>query len=169
MLRNIFCNFFNHNTHFWVYNAIIKEQHSQGRVTKMYNGSQMLSTEPIVISTYRGLVTVADVQQAAVELAQMLDNAPSQLYIVVDLLDIDSSFAEVMKIIAQQSQGEAGTTTDPRIGALALVGTNVMAKLYSQAMEKRHEGVRIPMYTRVSDALAAVRMLIQYDHAKKAS
>ena len=88
---------------------------------------------------------------------------------MVDLLDIDSSFAEVMKIIAQQSQGEAGTTTDPRIGALALVGTNVMAKLYSQAMEKRHEGVRIPMYTRVSDALAATRMLIQYDHAKKAS
>ena len=135
----------------------------------MYNGSQLLSTEPIVISTYTGLVTVADVQQASVELAQMLDNTADKLYVVVDLLTIDSSFAEVMKIIAQQSQGAAGTTTDPRIGAIALVGTNVMAKLYSQAMEKRHEGVRIPMYTRVKDALAAVRMLMEYDHAKKAS
>jgi hypothetical protein len=134
-----------------------------------YNGSQLLSTEPIVVSHYTGNVTVDDVQQASVELAQILDKAADKVYVIVDLLDISSSFAEVMKIIAQQSQGEAGTTTDPRIGTIALVGTNSMAKLYSQAMEKRHQGIHIPMYTRMEDAFAAVRMLIVYDFERKAS
>jgi hypothetical protein len=134
-----------------------------------YNGSQLLSTEPIVVSTYTGNVVVEDVRQGSGELAKIMATLPDKVYVVVDVRDITSSFAEVLKIIAEQSKGDIGTTTDPRLGLLVLVGTNSMAKLYSQAMEKRNSGVHIPMYTRMEDALAAVRMMIRMETGRKAS
>ena len=126
-----------------------------------FKETRQLPDEPIIVTTYEGQIDIETVTYGSQQVAKLMGTIEGKVYAVVDLSTISTSFGEVMKIMAHQSGGAEGTTTDPKLAAMVLVGTDSMVRLYTDAMRQRTEGVMLPMYTSVEDGVKSLRLLIK--------
>ena len=123
--------------------------------------SERLPNEPIIVATYDGFITAQDVRDAAATIAEFASTIEGSVYVISDILTATSSFAEVLEILRDQSRGVEGTTTDPRIHVV-LVGSNVMGKLFVDAMRQmKNGGVNVPMFPNMQAAFDSVRLMAQ--------
>lgn len=130
-----------------------------------FAGTRQLDGEQIIITTYTGEVNANVIREGSMKVAELMASIPGKIYAVVDLSTIETSFAEVLKILADQAQGQDGTTTDPKLAAMALVGSNSMVRMYADAMRKRNQAVVIPMFPSVDEGVNALRMMISTNQA----
>jgi len=126
-----------------------------------FAGTRQLPDENIIITTYEGDINAEVVRNGSAEVAKLMATIEGRVYAVVDLSTITTSFGEVLKMLAEQAKGQEGTTTDPKLAAMVLVGSDNMVRMYADAMRKRAEGVMIPMYPSVEAGVAAMRALIE--------
>lgn len=126
---------------------------------------QLDSGEPIIVTTYTGDIDAETVRKGSTEVAKLMASIPGRIYAVVDLSTINTSFAEVLKMLADQAKGTEGTTTDPKLAAMVLVGSDSMVRMYADAMRKRNEKVVIPMFPSVDAGLSALRKMIETNQA----
>ncbi len=126
---------------------------------------QLDSGEPIIVTTYTGDIDAETVRKGSTEVAKLMASIPGRIYAVVDLSTINTSFAEVLKMLADQAKGTEGTTTDPKLAAMVLVGSDSMVRMYADAMRKRNEKVVIPMFPSVDGGLSALRKMIETNQA----
>lgn len=123
-----------------------------------------LPGEPILITTYEGKVTVETIKEGAQEAAKLMENIEGKIYRIIDVTAIEpAAFADVIKLLESQSQGSAGTSTDPRLSAIVLVGTDRMVRLFADIMRQRTGGKQLPIYTSLEDGIAAVRVMVETD------
>lgn len=125
-----------------------------------FSGTRQLENEPIIITTYTGEIDAATVRAGSAQVAQLMATIPGKIYAVVDLSTITTSFGEVLKIMSDQGRGDEGTTTDPKLAAMVLVGSDNMVRLYTDAMRKRVDSVALPMYKTVEAGIDALRVMI---------
>jgi hypothetical protein len=130
-----------------------------------FAGTRQLDGEQIIITTYTGEVNANVIRDGSMKVAELMASIPGKIYAVVDLSTIETSFAEVLKILADQAQGQEGTTTDPKLAAMVLVGNNTMVRMYADAMRKRNQAVVIPMFPSVEEGVGALRMMIATNQA----
>src|SRR5689334_19759957 len=95
-------------------------------------GIRKLDDAPILISTYSGYITEADLNAAEQLNPQFFADIHENVVMIVDVRGGTSSFAEVLHLLQHGSAG-------PNLGDfpyevhLFLVGTDVMAKFYVDA------------------------------------
>jgi len=134
-----------------------------------FAGTRQLPDEPIIITTYEGAINVDEVTAGSMEVAKLMGTIEGRVWAVVDLSTITTSFADVMKIMMHQSQGTEGTTTDPKLAAMVLVGSDQFVRLYTDAMRKKTQGVILPMYRTIDDGVNALRIMIENEKKKQAT
>jgi len=105
------------------------------------------------------------VRKGSMEVAKLMGSIPGKIYAVVDLSTIKTSFAEVLKMLADQAKGSEGTTTDPKLVAMVLVGSDSMVRMYADAMRKRDQQVVIPMFPSVEEGVSVLRNMIESSQA----
>jgi len=128
-----------------------------------------LPDEPILITTYEGEVTAAVIQEGVTEAAKFMANMEGKIYRIIDLSQIATgSFVEVIKLMDSQLQGSAGTSTDPRLGAMVLIATDSMVRLFADVMRKRSGGLQLPIFSSLEDGIAAVRVMVENDRKQDA-
>jgi len=134
-----------------------------------FAGTRQLSGESIIITTYEGAITADDVAHGSGHVAELMATIEGKVWAVVDLSTITTSFADVMKIMAHQSKGTEGTTTDPKLAAMVLVGSDQFVRLYTDAMRKRAQGIMLPMYRTVDEGVESLRIMIEREQNKEKS
>jgi len=132
-----------------------------------FAGTRQLPDESIIVTTYEGAITAEDVNYGSSQVAELMATIDGKVWAVVDLSTITTSFADVMKIMADQSKGTEGTTTDPKLAAMVLVGSDQFVRLYTDAMRKRVQGVMLPMYRSVEEGVDALRIMIDREKSKQ--
>jgi hypothetical protein len=126
-----------------------------------FAGTRQLDDEPILITTYEGEITAEEVQYGSSKVAELMATIPGKVYAVVDLSTITTSFMDVLKILEHQAAGQEGTTTDPKLAMMVLVGSDNMVRLFTDAMHKRTDSVAIPIYRSVDKGIEALRVMIK--------
>jgi len=128
-----------------------------------FDGTRQLPGENIIVTTYSGEINAEIIRNGSAEVAKLMAQIDGPIYAVVDLSTIETSFGEVMKMLRDQSRGQEGTTTDPKLRAMALVGSNVMVKLYTEAMRRRQDDSipPLPMYRSVEIAVEHMHEMIR--------
>ncbi len=129
-------------------------------------GTQQLPGESIIVTTYDGQIDADTVRDGSMKVAELMASIPGKVYAVVDLSTITTSLGDVLKIMTAQSQGTEGTTTDPKLAAMVVVGSDKMVRLYTDAMRKRVDSVKLPMYRSVEAGIDALRLMIADANAK---
>jgi hypothetical protein len=137
----------------------------QGSLVMAFIKALQLPEEPIIIATYDGFVTAADIREGAAAIAQLAEKIEGRVYAIADIHSTTSSFAEVLEILRDQSKGAEGTTTDPRL-IVVLVGSTAMGKLFVDAIrQSNYGGVTVPMFPTLEAALESFRVMhAQYRH-----
>src|SRR5687767_5402805 len=97
--------------------------------------AERLPGEPIIITTYRGFVTVEDVRQSTRATVRLAAKIQGHVYAIRDVRNSTSSFTEVLNIVREQAVKDDGTITDPNL-SVVLVGTSAMAKLFIDAIHQ---------------------------------
>jgi hypothetical protein len=121
---------------------------------------KQVNDEPIMIMSFSGFVTSAEVLDMSKECAVLMDKIGTPTYWILDVSTSTSDFQQLFNIILTQSKGQPGTATDPR-GIGALVGTHPLIKLFQSAIKQRQfGGFNFPMFTSLESALAAIRLQI---------
>ena len=152
------------------YTMLFEKTHSQqlhhtGRNTMPFAGTRQLDGESIIVTTYTGEINAQIIREGSMKVAELMASIPGKVYAVVDLSTIETSFAEVLKILADQAKGQEGTTTDPKLAAMVIVGSNSMVRMYADAMRKRNQAVVVPMFPSVDEGVEALRKMMQTNQA----
>jgi hypothetical protein len=121
---------------------------------------ELLTDEPIIIATGKGLLSVQDFADMFKESAELLQGVEGTIYRISDFREASSSFMDLIRMSQLASKGGEGTTTDPRIKAI-LVGTNQWVSLARTIFEQpQYSAMRLPTLENLEDALAYVRTQI---------
>ena len=118
---------------------------------------ELLTNEPIIIATGKGLLTVQDFADMFKQSAELLRGVERTIYRISDFREASSSFMDLIKMSQLASKGGEGTTTDPRIKAI-LVGTNQWVSLARTIFEQpQYSAMRLPTLETLEDALVYAR------------
>ena len=124
---------------------------------------QKLDGEPILIVTHEGYLSLKVAVDVTEQVVEMMDELPVPLYGIIDLRNATTDFAELLRILAQQSAGMRGTLSN-RENYVVLVGSNVLIRLFHSLMrELKFGGVTLSVYYTMDEALRAVRSRIEID------
>lgn len=120
--------------------------------------------EPIVIMTFSGHLSLADVQEGVRQTDSFGEDAFRLL--IVDARGVEASLPEMLKILAFDPATD--TTNDPPAAPSAsaaapppmyFIGDNAMGRFFvNMARQPRFGGEHIPFFHTLEDALAAARV-----------
>jgi hypothetical protein len=118
---------------------------------------ERLPNEPIVIAYLSGKLSVQDILTMFEETIRLTPDVDGRVYRITNVLDVETTFPEMMQIIRESGKGGRGSTSDPNIKAV-FVGTNHWIEFTRQAMSQpQHGRVNLHLFTKLEDALDFVR------------
>jgi hypothetical protein len=120
-----------------------------------------LPNEPIIHALFTGKVRsddVAEVFRFSSELAQ--DMPDPHIYRISEARDTDISFVDIMFILREMAQKQAGGSADPRFVPV-LVGTSEDIQMIAQGSTQEQYGkLSLPLFPTYDEALTWVRQQI---------
>jgi hypothetical protein len=119
---------------------------------------ERIPAKPILIATLTGHVTLELVQEMFEQSARLADEIGGHLYRITDVRDIDTTFSDLVMILAEASSKEQpGSPTDPRFTGM-LVGSHQWVKTFSQSIQQRQYGsLNIPLFEDMEAAMSYVQ------------
>lgn len=113
--------------------------------------------EPIIHAVLTGFVGEAEVLEMFRLSAELARDMPGKVYRVTETRDPQTSFSEMVFILRDLSNGQPGSTSDPRfVGVLA--GVDESTRFVAESSHQRQYGhANIPLFGSVDDALAYLR------------
>jgi hypothetical protein len=122
---------------------------------------ERLPGEPIVVARFTGKVTAELVHEMFAESARFADEIGDRVHRISDVSDIETTFSDLILILAEASHGQPGSPSDPRFQG-TLVGANAWAKMYSDSLQQQQYGqLNIPVFDTFDAALAHIRSQIK--------
>ena len=100
---------------------------------------KQLENKPIIIASFSGTVTLADVIQTFQESAEIMGDDEQIYYRITDVRIATSNFIEMLGVIKEASTGQRGSTTDPRIRT-TFVGTTTWIAFFRNALKSPQFG-----------------------------
>ena len=115
---------------------------------------EQVPAKPILIATLTGYVSLDLVQQMFEQSAKLADEIGGHLYRITDVRDIESSFSDLVMILAEAaSKQQPGSSTDPRFTGM-LVGSHKWVKAFSENIQQRQYGsLNIPLFDTMEAAM----------------
>ncbi len=135
-----------------------------------YTGTQRLSDEPIVISTYTDKLTPEDVKNSSPDIERLFVEAQSVFNVlIIDTRRSDANFQDMLRLLKMNDDAPAEFEGAPIEVRILMVGTSAMAKFYvSAAQQQQFGGHSIPLFAHLDDAIDAARMMIRTHHEEQA-
>lgn len=117
--------------------------------------------KPILIATLTGSVTIELVQEMFEQSAKLVDEIGGHLYRVTDVRNIESTFSDLVLILAKASSlKQPGSAVDPRLTGM-LVGSSQWVKMFSQSIQQQqYGGLNIPLFEDMEAAMSYVQQQI---------
>ncbi|MCA9905009.1 MAG: hypothetical protein KC547_14235 [Anaerolineae bacterium] len=116
-----------------------------------------VANEPVLIATLSGFVTVDDIITMYEETAKHFANYDGHIYRITDTRGVDSSFSDLMMILAEARKKEGFTTNSGKVTAI-IVGENEWARMTREAMrQQQYGGLDLPGFATTEEALDYVR------------
>jgi hypothetical protein len=120
---------------------------------------EILPDEPIIIFKFDGIFTVNEMLEMYTICEENVDKLGGRGYRIGDYTECISTFPDLLDAIQKSRNARVGNPSDPRFIPV-MVGTNAWVKLASDLLSKpQFANIRIPIFTSVEDALAAVRVM----------
>ncbi len=127
---------------------------------------ECLSDDPtILVATCTGFLTIEDFKDLFAQVAEMIDGVEGQIYRIADYRQADSTFVDIMKTV-QASQNLVGSAADPRIKTI-YVGTSHWIGLARTAYQHQLQGLQIPAFESVEDAMTYIYLEIAKSEAAR--
>lgn len=118
---------------------------------------ERLQQESIVLATLTGTVTPELITEMYAQSAALADEIGGHVYRITDVRECDISFSDLLLALAEASEGQPGSPTDPRITGM-LVGTNQMSLMFSKSAEQdQYHNMNIPHFNEMDQAMAYIR------------
>lgn len=122
---------------------------------------ERLPNEPIIIATMTGKITADCIRDMYRFSAPIVDEIGGPVFRITDARVAESTFSDVVFILAEVAQEMPGSAKDPRVTPV-LVGSNEWAKLVASSVGQQQYGkLNVPLYEEMDEALAYVRAQIQ--------
>jgi hypothetical protein len=114
--------------------------------------------KPILIATLTGHVTLELIQEMFEQSARLVDEIGGHLYRITDVRDVDTTFSDLVMILAKaSSKKQPGSAADPRFSGM-LVGSDQWVKTFSENIQQRqYGGLNIPLFDNMEAAMSHVR------------
>lgn len=125
---------------------------------------RLLPDEPIIMVTLTDPFENKDhIPELNTRLREILDAAKEPLWDVTDLTQMKPPpFGEVVSGTAMMTRGELASLKHPKIAGIAVVTTNDILRLATNALSQaQYGGVKTTMYKSLDEALAEVRKQIR--------
>ncbi len=115
---------------------------------------EQVPDKPILIATLTGYVSLDLVQQMFEQSAKLADEIGGHLYRITDVRDIDTSFSDLVMILAEaSSKKQPGSPADPRFTGM-LVGSHKWVKAFSENIQQRQYGsLNVPLVDTMEAAM----------------
>lgn len=118
---------------------------------------ERIPNEPIIHVTIRGHLNLDDVLDIYQRSDELRKEMPKKIYRITDVIDIQTSFGEMMQILKQATMHGGSSSVDPNI-TVVFVGNNHWVKLFTDAMRQgAFAGKEIPVFETYDEALNYVR------------
>ncbi len=125
--------------------------------------------KPIIIATFSGTVTVADVIQTFQQSAEIMGDDEQSYHRITDVRTANSNFIEMLGVIKEASTGQPGSTTDPRIKT-TFVGTTTWIAFFRNALQNpQFGGKSMAAFENMDDALASIHVQLDNNQDLHAS
>lgn len=116
---------------------------------------------PVIIATLTDHITHADALEIYQRSAEIMGDSPQKVFRIANVLEATSTFHEMLRIIQEASQGQPGSTTDPRVETI-FVGNNEWVEMMRNAMQLQQFGAKcLPMFYSEQDALEYISMELE--------
>src|SRR5688572_21236773 len=102
---------------------------------------ERIPNEPIIHVTIRGHLSIDDVLDIYQRSDELRKDMPKKIYRITDVIDIQTSFAEMMQILKQATTRGGSSSVDPNINVV-FVGNNHWVKLFTDAMRQGAFGAK---------------------------
>jgi hypothetical protein len=133
-------------------------------------GIRKLDDAPILISTFSGYISEADLQASDLVIPEFLTQIDRDGIIIIDVRGGTSDFAEVLHMLRHGAIRQNTEGDFPFQLQMFLVGTDALAKLYVDAARlKQFGGQQIPMFASLDAAIAAARQTVAHPKTEHAS
>lgn len=123
--------------------------------------------EPILIASFDRVVTQDILRQMYAASAKLIVPSDDVLYRITDFRNVTTTPAEVIQIYYASQSEEVGSTSDSKIRPV-LLGDNQWSRMAS-SMLWEHAGMDLPIFDSMSEAIAHIRLLMQYRQRGAAS
>ena len=118
---------------------------------------ELLSDEPIMIVTGKGMITVQDFAEMFAASRKRLAGMSGPIYRILDVRESTTSFMDLIRMPQIASKGDEGSTTDPRIKPV-LVGTTQWVSLGRTIFEQpQFSSLHFPTFASMEDAMLYAR------------
>jgi hypothetical protein len=118
---------------------------------------EKVQNEPIIHVTIKGHLSLEDVLAIYQRSDELRKDMPKAIYRVTDVIDVETSFTDMMQILKQATTKGGSSSVDPTI-TVVFVGNNHWVKLFTDALRQGAFGSKnIPVYASIDEALAYVR------------
>jgi hypothetical protein len=113
--------------------------------------------EAVIHVTIKGHLTLEDVLAIYQRSDELRKDMPKHIYRITDVIDIETSFTEMMQILKQATTRSGSSSADPTI-TVVFVGNNHWVKLFTDAMRQgAFGGKTMPVFPSLDEAFAYVR------------
>lgn len=114
--------------------------------------------KPILIVTLSGSITASDISEVFQLSSNIMGDTNQTFYRITDVRTATSNFIEMLGAIQEASNGQPGSTTDPRIRA-NFVGTSTWISFTRNALQNpKFGGIDIAAFETVEEALDAIEI-----------
>ena len=127
----------------------------------VYTSERINDSEPIVLFTYNGDLTVDVFKEVIAENARYIQEIGEPIYIICDVKNLKTSFIDMLRIMQEAAKESDGSANDDNIKMLVFVGSNSFAKMYRDTMQKRGTSFGMTMFEDMDFALEVVRNQIK--------
>jgi hypothetical protein len=89
--------------------------------------------------------------------AALADEIGDTVYRITDARGSDTNFSYLVVMLAEASQGQPGSPSDPRIHGM-LLGSREWSVMFSQSIQQAQYGkMKVPRFVKMEDAMAYIR------------
>jgi len=122
---------------------------------------ERLPNQPIIIATYQGRISVADLLEMFRQSALLMQEIDGHVYRITDAREIETSFAEVLNMLQEAKRGTPGSTSDPNITPV-MVGHDKWLSMFSEGFrQKQYGGSALLTFATMEEALVYIQSLIE--------
>ncbi len=117
--------------------------------------------ESVRVAPLKGYIDVQVVQRLAAETARLGQQIGGHVYRIAHITGLQSSLADTLAIVSQESKGALGSITDPRVTTM-LIGENKWITFARDALGQQR-AVNVALF----DSMEEVLVYIRFQRAKR--